>query len=106
MQLNLLLNIGDASFAQDCFDKVRTRAGLDSKTVSLDNLIDERRLEFVGEGKRYFDLVRTGKAATVLKAGGGVVLKIKKQWNGADRLFPNAKHGILTRSTFRYLRMK
>lgn len=80
----LALETGDASFAQDCFDKVRTRAGLDSKTVSLDNLIDERRLEFVGEGKRYFDLVRTGKAATVLKAGGGVVLKNKEtmEWGG------------------------
>jgi len=57
---------------------------LDSKPVSVDNLIDERRLEFVGEGKRYFDLVRTGKAATVLKAGGGVILKNKEtmEWGG------------------------
>ncbi len=78
------LESGDASFVQHCFDQVRTGAGLVSKTVSLDNLIDERRLEFVGEGKRYFDLVRTGKAATVLKAGGGVVLKNKEtmEWGG------------------------
>lgn len=75
----LALETGDAS-AQGYFDQVRGRAGLDTKTVSLDNIIDERHVEFVGEGKRYFDLVRTGKAATVLKAGGGVVLKSKRDF--------------------------
>ena len=75
----LALETGDAS-AQGYFDQVRTRAGLGKKTVSLDNIIDERHVEFVGEGKRYFDLVRTGKAATVLKAGGGVVLKSKRDF--------------------------
>ena len=33
---------------------------------TIDNIIEERRLEFVGEGKRYWDLIRTGKAASVL----------------------------------------
>ena len=56
-------------------DRVRTRAGLATKPLTIDNLIDERRVEFVGEGKRYFDLVRTDKAATVLTAGGGVILQ-------------------------------
>lgn len=70
--------------AQGYYDRVRDRAGLAPKTVSIDNLIDERRLEFVGEGKRYFDLVRSGKAANVLKAGAGVVLLSKDplQWGG------------------------
>ncbi len=74
---------GDAS-AQGYFDKVRTRAGLSSKALTLDNIIDERRVELVGEGKRYFDLVRSGKAASVLKAGGGVVLQDKEKliWGG------------------------
>lgn len=74
----------DKNKAQGYFDRVRQRAGLDSKPVSLDNLIDERRLEFVGEGKRYFDLVRSGKAATVLKAGAGVILQDKNtmKWGG------------------------
>jgi hypothetical protein len=34
--------------------------------LSLDNIKEERRLEFVGEGKRYWDLVRWGDAPTVL----------------------------------------
>ncbi|WP_288241561.1 RagB/SusD family nutrient uptake outer membrane protein [uncultured Bacteroides sp.] len=53
--------------AKEYLNRVRKRAGL---TVELeptvDNIIEERHLEFVGEGKRYWDLVRTGKAATVL----------------------------------------
>ena len=47
--------------------QVRQRAGLAAVTTcTLDDIINERHLEFCGEGKRYFDLVRTGKAATVL----------------------------------------
>ena len=52
--------------AQSYLDRVRSRAGLSSISATLDNIIEERHLEFVGEGKRYWDLIRTGKAATVL----------------------------------------
>ena len=47
---------------------MRQRAGIstDMTSVSIDDIINERQLEFVGEGKRYWDLVRTGKAAQVL----------------------------------------
>lgn len=72
----LALRTGDAS-AQGYFDQIRIRAGLGLIPVTLDNLLAERRLEFVGEGKRYFDLVRFGKAAEVLKAKGGKVLDKK-----------------------------
>lgn len=34
--------------------------------ATLENVKEERRLEFVGEGKRYWDLVRWGDAASVL----------------------------------------
>ena len=47
-------------------NEVRTRAGLDNIDATIDNIIEERHLEFVGEGKRYWDLVRTGLAASVL----------------------------------------
>ncbi len=68
----LILRGAGTGDAQGYFDKVRTRAGLKagSKVVSIDNIIDERRVEFMGEGKRYFDLVRSGKAAAALGATG------------------------------------
>ncbi len=69
----LALRTGDGS-AQGYLDQIRTRAGVSSIPATLDNILLERRLEFVGEGKRYFDLVRFGKAAEVLKPKGGKVL--------------------------------
>ena len=69
----LALRTGDGS-AQGYFDQIRTRAGVSSIPANLDNILLERRREFVGEGKRYFDLVRFGKAAEVLKPKGGKVL--------------------------------
>lgn len=63
----LILTGGSSSEAQGYLAQVHNRAGLtDTPEATIDNIIDERRLEFVGEGKRYWDLVRTGKAAQVL----------------------------------------
>ena len=63
----LLKTGGDANLAKDYVNKIRNRAGINQLTsVTVDDVINERHLEFVGEGKRYFDLVRTGKAASVL----------------------------------------
>jgi hypothetical protein len=53
--------------AKEYLNRVRSRAGLvTEKEPTIDNIIDERQLEFVGEGKRYWDLVRTSKATSVL----------------------------------------
>ena len=63
----LLETGGSAATASQYVNEVRQRAGLAPlSSVSKDDVIEERHLEFVGEGKRYWDLVRTGKAATVL----------------------------------------
>jgi hypothetical protein len=49
---------------------VRARAGLADATLSVDTVLDERRAELALEEDRFFDLVRSGKAASVLgKAG-------------------------------------
>lgn len=62
----LLETGGDASQAKEYVNTIR-RAGItELGAVTKDDVINERHLEFVGEGKRYFDLVRTGKAASVL----------------------------------------
>ncbi|MBP3757904.1 MAG: RagB/SusD family nutrient uptake outer membrane protein [Prevotella sp.] len=63
----LLETGGSASTAADYVNQVRKRAGISTlSSVTKDDIINERDLEFMGEGKRYWDLVRTGKAATVL----------------------------------------
>ena len=52
--------------AQGWLDQVRARAGLGSVAATKENIIKERALEFLGEGKRYWDLIRTGMAPSVL----------------------------------------
>ncbi|MEN9917972.1 MAG: hypothetical protein RL662_408 [Bacteroidota bacterium] len=54
--------------AQDCFNQIRKRAfKKDSPlTATADNIKLERRREFLGEGMRFWDLVRWGDAAKAL----------------------------------------
>lgn len=63
---------GTGPRAQALFDAVRARVGLPSIPVSLSAIAAERRLELAGEGHRFFDLVRTGKAAQALADEGFV----------------------------------
>ena len=57
---------GTGERAQALLDAVRARVGLPSIQVSLTAIYAERRLELAGEGHRFFDLVRTGRAAQAL----------------------------------------
>jgi len=62
--------------ADDAVNLVRFRAGLDNITgVTLLDIWNERRAELALEEDRYFDLVRTNQAATVLASKGFVVGK-------------------------------
>nr|6GCZ_A Chain A, Starch-binding associating with outer membrane [Gramella sp. MAR_2010_102] len=75
---------GSGARAQALLDAVRARVGLPSTPVSLTAIAKERRLELAGEGHRFYDLVRTGKAAEALsdrgfKAGVNEILPIPFQ---------------------------
>ncbi len=62
-ELNLDSNAG---FAQQCLDRVRSRAfGNSSNNVpaTMANILNERRLELALEGHRYFDLISQGMGA-------------------------------------------
>jgi ragB/susD domain protein len=62
-----LINNGKAELATEWIDAIRARAGLASlgHTPTMDDVMYERRCEFIGEGKRYFDLVRMGKGTFI-----------------------------------------
>ncbi|MDR0573506.1 MAG: RagB/SusD family nutrient uptake outer membrane protein [Tannerella sp.] len=63
-----LVNNGKAGAALPYINKIRARAGLPEATeASLDVIKEERKREFIGEGKRYFDLVRWGEAEAVAR---------------------------------------
>jgi len=51
---------------QALFDRVRARAGVASKTLTMENLMKERKLEFAGEYLRKYDLIRWGKLRSAM----------------------------------------
>lgn len=67
------LNESNGSNPTQYLNMVRNRAGLANTTASTQNELRdaiemERRLEFIGEGHRWFDLKRTGKAIETMNA--------------------------------------
>ncbi|MCF0164752.1 MAG: RagB/SusD family nutrient uptake outer membrane protein [Bacteroidales bacterium] len=63
-ELSALLNQDGSKYLKE----VRDIRNCKDTDTSIDGILEERHKEFVGEGKRYWDLVRTGKAASVLTA--------------------------------------
>ncbi|MBO5618818.1 MAG: RagB/SusD family nutrient uptake outer membrane protein [Paludibacteraceae bacterium] len=61
---------------QTCFDKVRTRAGLASKPLSFEAIVDERAFEFCGENIRKYDLMRWGMLAEKLEETKGRIANL------------------------------
>lgn len=64
-------HIGQVSEATDRVNEIRDRAGLDPLgTVTMENILKERRLEMAMEHDRWFDIVRTGQAVIAMAADG------------------------------------
>ena len=65
---------GNDTKAQTYLNRVRARVALSAKTSTgatlLQDIYDERRLELATEGLRFWDLIRTNKATTVLSNQG------------------------------------
>lgn len=75
MEAEAWVRAGQPAKAQPRLDAVRARVGLEPVPATLDNIYYERRVELATEGHRWFDLVRTGKAAEVLAFKGFVAGK-------------------------------
>jgi hypothetical protein len=78
--MNSSQSVAPGSRAYNLFNAVRTRVGLSPVALTQDALEKERRLEFAGEGLRWPDLVRWGKAGTVLASKGFIT--------GRHEIFP------------------
>jgi len=88
---------GDITRAGALLNAVRARVGLKEVPANLENIYNERRLELATEGHRWYDLVRTGQAATVLApmgfvAGKNEILPIPLQELNNTKLVQNPKY--------------
>ncbi|SEW54302.1 RagB/SusD family nutrient uptake outer membrane protein [Chitinophaga arvensicola] len=59
---------GAGTRAYQLLAAVRARVGLGPIDATIDNIFKERRLELAGEGHRFWDIVRTKQAETLLNA--------------------------------------
>ena len=95
-----------AGDAQGWLDQVRQRAGLGSIAPTVDNIIEERALEFLGEGKRYWDIIRSGKAAELLVPDNEIPDGRKGTWSDNKKYFPFSQsemdqtYGTLTQNPY------
>jgi hypothetical protein len=76
-------HIGMTSEAGDRINEIRSRAGLaDLPSVTMADILKERRLEMAMEHDRWFDIVRTGQAVSAMAADGKTFI------TGRHELFP------------------
>jgi hypothetical protein len=97
LEAEALVRSGTPGKAQSYLDAVRARVGLPSVPATLDNIYNERKLELATEGHRWYDLVRTGKASTVLafkgfKAGTHEILPLPLKDLNSTKLVQNPNY--------------
>lgn len=81
-ELSVLLGQDGSAYLKE----VRDRAHSTASGNSREDIIEERHKEFVGEGKRYWDLVRSGLAATTLTAANHKYRQI--DWSESKKYWP------------------
>ena len=92
--------------AQGYLDQVRSRAGLASVPANLDNILQERHVELMGEGKHYWDLVRSGLASRVLTPAADKGSYRTESWSESKKWLPipqseiDAAQGTLTQNNY------
>lgn len=98
----VLLNAAECHFragnpgrAKELVNEVRDRAqATPYGSVTLEQIKLERRCELYNEHNRWFDLVRWGEAATVLKDQGKVTLNLQADWTTAPDASSNPGNGF------------
>ena len=100
-----LIKLGAGSGDADGYlNKVRERAGLTGISATVENILNERRLEFIGEGKRYWDLIRSGNASSILVPDSyGYRTNSwteNKKWLPIPQSEINASYGKLTQNNY------
>lgn len=81
-ELGLELGKESASYLK----QVRDRAKCADTGTDFESILEERHKEFVGEGKRYWDLIRTGMAESVLKAANHAFRQ--NDWTPSKKYWP------------------
>jgi hypothetical protein len=83
-ELAVLLNQDGTAWLKE----VRDRAHCTDTGTTRDDIITERRKEFLGEGKRYWDLVRSGLASTVLTSANHPFRPAGSNWTESKKYWP------------------
>jgi hypothetical protein len=93
------MHINQTTEALNQINAIRQRAGLEAlKTLTLDQVYKERRLEMAMEHDRWFDIVRTGKAQAAMAAVGKIFVLGKHELYPIPEEQITLSKGLLTQN--------
>ena len=103
MAAEAAFRLGDEATARSFVNQVRKRVGMPEYTaaITINEIWKERRLELAMEGLRFFDVVRQGRAASLIKA----TTEGRRFREGVNEVFPipqaeiDLTNGVLTQNS-------
>lgn len=103
MHAEAAANQNQLALAKSSLDSVRHRAGLPGTTANTKDAMiaavrKDRRVELAMESDRFFDLVRQGRAGTVLRAAGKAFTDNKNELFPIPQAQRDASGGVLTQN--------